>query len=334
MAVTKSLEESLELYLKHGTLSGDNQYYCQYCGFRTDATRFIHIKKLPVYLNIQLLRFIYNPKTESLKKIKSNFKFPLIADFKQHVHSNSDCRYELYAILNHHGQNATSGHYIVDIKIDGKWSRFDDDSVSVLENVEGASSTAYILVYKLASMNYISDNEIPGVFVNEINEDNNLFKIQDDELQAKLKVDLELKNQVKEIVNLVVDLNSNIQDNDDCFLVSSESFKPWTALKILDKNHVFKNEKIECKHGNVDGNSKYMRVSTESYELLKNFGLDFDPVFDSKSICLECREFSDQGDLFYQKHSKFVNALKKAIDLDDDGLSFYISKAWYNGILD
>lgn len=58
----KSLRESLDDYLNVEELNGDNQYFCESCRERVDATRSIKLRSLPEVLNIQLKRCVFLPK--------------------------------------------------------------------------------------------------------------------------------------------------------------------------------------------------------------------------------------------------------------------------------
>lgn len=57
----KSLDESLDDYLSIEKLQGDNQYFCQACAMRADATRRIKLRSLPAVLNFQLKRCVFLP---------------------------------------------------------------------------------------------------------------------------------------------------------------------------------------------------------------------------------------------------------------------------------
>ena len=56
----KTLHESISEFLKEEKLDGVNKYSCNYCNEKQEATRFISLKKLPLVLNLQLMRFIYD----------------------------------------------------------------------------------------------------------------------------------------------------------------------------------------------------------------------------------------------------------------------------------
>ncbi|KAJ1420139.1 Ubiquitin-specific peptidase 48 [Sesbania bispinosa] len=114
----KSLDESLDDYLTVEELHGDNQYFCESCKTRVDASRSIKLCTLPDVLNFQLKRCIFLPKTTTKKKITSVFSFPAELDMRHRLPelSQSDLVYDLSAVLIHKGTGVNSGHYIAHIK--------------------------------------------------------------------------------------------------------------------------------------------------------------------------------------------------------------------------
>ncbi|KAJ4773009.1 Ubiquitin carboxyl-terminal hydrolase 26 [Rhynchospora pubera] len=138
----KTLDESLDQYLSIEELQGENQYYCESCHARVDATRCIKLRSLPTVLNLQLKRYVFLPKTTTKKKITSSFGFPKRLDMTKRLTvaespppcSTSSLTYELSAILIHKGSTVNSGHYVAHIKdeLTGQWWEFDDEHVSEL----------------------------------------------------------------------------------------------------------------------------------------------------------------------------------------------------------
>ena len=56
-------------YLSEERLDGDNQYQCDFCGHRTDATRRVRLHSLPPYLCFQLKRFVFDMQSFERKKV-------------------------------------------------------------------------------------------------------------------------------------------------------------------------------------------------------------------------------------------------------------------------
>ncbi|CAN6229529.1 unnamed protein product [Urochloa humidicola] len=130
-----NLEESLNDYFSEEALDGENQYFCESCQKRVDATRCIKLQSLPPVVNFQLKRYVFLPKTTTKKKISSTFSFPGQLDLgKRLSNPTSSCTYDLAAILIHKGTGANSGHYVAHIKDEsnGQWWEFDDEAVSKL----------------------------------------------------------------------------------------------------------------------------------------------------------------------------------------------------------
>ncbi|KAI4316238.1 hypothetical protein L6164_024237 [Bauhinia variegata] len=132
----KSLDESLNDYLSTEDLNGDNQYLCESCNTRVDATRSIKLRTLPPVLNFQLKRCVFLPKTTTKKKITSAFSFPSELDMRTRLSEPSQFEliYDLSAVLIHKGTAVNSGHYIAHIKYEnsGQWWEFDDEHVTNL----------------------------------------------------------------------------------------------------------------------------------------------------------------------------------------------------------
>lgn len=130
-----NLEESLDDYLSVEALNGENQYSCESCQKRVDATRCIKLRSLPPVVNFQLKRYVFLPKTTTKKKISSSFSFPGQLDMGKRLSDpSSNYTYDLAAILIHKGSAANSGHYVAHIKDEsnGHWWEFDDECVSSL----------------------------------------------------------------------------------------------------------------------------------------------------------------------------------------------------------
>ncbi|RVX17338.1 Ubiquitin carboxyl-terminal hydrolase 26 [Vitis vinifera] len=166
----KSLDESLNDYLSVEELHGDNQYFCESCGTRVDATRSIKLRTLPYVLNFQLKRCVFLPKTTTKKKITSAFCFPGELDMRERLSEPSDLEliYDLSAVLIHKGTTVNSGHYIAHIKDEntGQWWEFDDEHVSNLGHHpfgEGSSSSAAKPVQTEPSVHLSSTEPMNGV---------------------------------------------------------------------------------------------------------------------------------------------------------------------------
>ena len=134
----KSLTEALKGFLQVEKLEGDNKYMCSKCNEKQNATRAIELKVLPPVLNLQLLRFVYDLKTGSKKKLNSIIQFPEVLDMSAHLPNGNAAVYELSAVLIHRGPSAYSGHYVAHIRDRDSqgWYKFNDEEI---ERIKGKS---------------------------------------------------------------------------------------------------------------------------------------------------------------------------------------------------
>ena len=110
----KSLHESLHSLLHEEILDQDNQYSCDRCGGKRDATRRLTIRALPPLLSISLQRFVYDFVKGDRVKASDKFAFPLELSGAALVGAEGVEAAEIYdleAILIHKGGSALQGHY-------------------------------------------------------------------------------------------------------------------------------------------------------------------------------------------------------------------------------
>ena len=72
-----NLEESMNDYFSEEALDGENQYFCESCQKRVDATRCIKLRSLPPVVNFQLKRYVFLPKVIYLNPKLIHFTFLL-----------------------------------------------------------------------------------------------------------------------------------------------------------------------------------------------------------------------------------------------------------------
>ena len=181
----KNIYESFQTYIKTENLDGENKYDAGPNYGLQDAEKGILFSTFPPVLHLHLMRFHYDPITDSSVKFNDRFEFPETLDLSEFIKrdddeamevdgadkqenkqevNKKDCQYILHAVLVHSGDNH-GGHYVVFINPlgNGQWCKFDDDVVSrctveeaVQNNFGGAegddmtarqSTNAYMLVY-------------------------------------------------------------------------------------------------------------------------------------------------------------------------------------------
>jgi ubiquitin carboxyl-terminal hydrolase 8 len=149
-----TLEELLESFCSKETLSGENQYTCNVCKKKTDATKEMRIWNPPNILIIQLKRF--QNTNDRITKTISTIKYPItglnMKPYLSDLYDVQKTNYNLIAISEHRG-TCDFGHYVAYCKneINNKWYEFDDEDIyyipeNELEN-ELITPNAYILFY-------------------------------------------------------------------------------------------------------------------------------------------------------------------------------------------
>ena len=124
-----SLEACLAHYFGLEYLNGKNQYECDACAMRTDAEIGMRMKHLPRVLCLSLARMEYNYTTGQRVKNTGKVSFPPSIDLSPYLSerpangtsnveavTDSSTIYDLYSVIVHKGQTATSGHYTAYVK--------------------------------------------------------------------------------------------------------------------------------------------------------------------------------------------------------------------------
>ncbi|OCH93806.1 cysteine proteinase [Obba rivulosa] len=133
-----------------------------------EASQQALIEALPPVLVLHLKRFLYDTTIGDVVKVGKQVTFTpeldiapdLLAPTRRTAHP---VKYQLFAVLNHHGLSASGGHYTLDVLHPNRglserprpgWIRIDDELVSDIRNedVFGGSETsdrcAYLLFYR------------------------------------------------------------------------------------------------------------------------------------------------------------------------------------------
>ena len=131
----------LDQYLFREKLTGDNQYLCDQCHCKQDATRQVVFSELPPVLNLQLCRYVFDRE----KFVKTKLTDGVILNRTLEVPAKdkrSSATYILCAVMKHSGNSAYQGHYIAEAMDwqTGKWFEFNDDLVKILEKGSSCSN--------------------------------------------------------------------------------------------------------------------------------------------------------------------------------------------------
>jgi len=160
-----TVQDCLDRYLQSETVS---EYFCETCNAQRDIERCMLFEALPPVLNIHLLRYGYDLKTFTRKKLMDKILLSKIIDVPIHKPVKGEwvkCgekSYTLCAVQQHKGTSAHGGHYIAEVMDwpTGTWMQFNDNEVEILQlgssytydshsdrNDKEGSSDAYSLFY-------------------------------------------------------------------------------------------------------------------------------------------------------------------------------------------
>ncbi|XP_076047681.1 ubiquitin-specific protease 7 isoform X2 [Oratosquilla oratoria] len=198
----KNIYESFKDYITVETLEGDNKYDAGEHGLQ-EAEKGVIFQTFPPVLHLHLMRFQYDPITDSNVKINDRYEFPERLNLDQFLQKadTTPATYVLHAVLVHSGDNH-GGHYVVFInpRGDGKWCKFDDDVVSRCSKQEAIDhnfggheddvnltvkhcTNAYMLVYiREASLRTVlqevTEDDIPQELIDRLLEEKRIETIR------------------------------------------------------------------------------------------------------------------------------------------------------------
>uniref|UniRef100_A0A182QVN5 Ubiquitin carboxyl-terminal hydrolase n=1 Tax=Anopheles farauti TaxID=69004 RepID=A0A182QVN5_9DIPT len=149
------ISECLSSFTEVEELAETELYYCNSCKCKQKSTKRFWIRRLPNVLCLHIKRFRWNNFYRT--KIDLRIAFPINAlDMSQFVlnngpetrRSNSSCNiYDLAAVIVHHGNGSSCGHYTSFAINNGVWMHFNDHTVKEVSSSAVAECKPYILFY-------------------------------------------------------------------------------------------------------------------------------------------------------------------------------------------
>jgi ubiquitin C-terminal hydrolase len=168
-----SYQEELVVALQVAeTLTGSLERYFESCrvedvdvgGVRTGAQARTLVSSFAPYLIFHVQRFSVQQGRVSKKKVMMQYprmlKLPekYFAPGLRLAVQNGQClppEYELKAVVEHHGENAHSGHYTIVLQSVGGWVLADDHLVRPVSADYAKSRMAYVLLYQQVNREYL-----------------------------------------------------------------------------------------------------------------------------------------------------------------------------------
>ncbi|XP_019954333.1 ubiquitin carboxyl-terminal hydrolase 10 isoform X4 [Paralichthys olivaceus] len=153
----RTVQEALETLVARESVQG----YTSKTKQEIEISRRVTLEELPPVLVLHLKRFVFE-KTGGCQKLTKNIDYPVDLEISKDLLSSGvrskvvkgQRTYRLFAVVYHHGNSATGGHYTTDvfhIGLNG-WLRIDDQTVKVISQYQvvkqTAERTAYLLYYR------------------------------------------------------------------------------------------------------------------------------------------------------------------------------------------
>uniref|UniRef100_A0A8C9T372 Ubiquitin carboxyl-terminal hydrolase n=1 Tax=Scleropages formosus TaxID=113540 RepID=A0A8C9T372_SCLFO len=153
----RTVQEALESLVARESVQG----YTTKSKQEIEVSRRVTLEELPPVLVLHLKRFVFE-KTGGCQKLVKNVDYPVDLEISKDLLSpgvrskvfKGQRTYRLFAVVYHHGNSATGGHYTTDvfhIGLNG-WLRIDDQAVKVISQFQvlkhSVERTAYLLYYR------------------------------------------------------------------------------------------------------------------------------------------------------------------------------------------
>ncbi|XP_072135991.1 ubiquitin carboxyl-terminal hydrolase 10 isoform X1 [Mobula birostris] len=153
----RTVQDALESLVARESVQG----YTTKTKQEVEICRRVTLEELPPVLVLHLKRFVYE-KTGGCQKPIKNIDYPIDLEISKDLLSPGvkskiskvQRTYRLFAVVYHHGNSATGGHYTTDvfhIGLNG-WLRIDDQIVKVINQYQvvkpSPERTAYLLYYR------------------------------------------------------------------------------------------------------------------------------------------------------------------------------------------
>jgi len=143
-----TLDELFVHYINNETLSGTNQYNCEFCKSKQDATKHSYIYQLPSVLIILIKKWQKHNGNIFKSNIKVSYEHTFNPQPYTTQYTQTDKKYELYSVIRHSG-GANGGHYYTYNKnaLNKSWYMHDDGNVFEVDNNDPLNCNGYVLCY-------------------------------------------------------------------------------------------------------------------------------------------------------------------------------------------
>lgn len=163
-----NISDCLSSFTEVEELAETELYYCSSCKCKQRSTKRFWIRRLPNVLCLHIKRFRWNNFFRT--KLDLRISFPIKSlDMSQYVLNNmpetrrtsQSCNvYDLAAVIVHHGNGSSCGHYTSFAINNGTWLHFNDHTVKEVPSSAVAECKPYILFYIRRDINGTTINSL------------------------------------------------------------------------------------------------------------------------------------------------------------------------------
>ncbi|XP_055902800.1 ubiquitin carboxyl-terminal hydrolase 3-like isoform X2 [Eupeodes corollae] len=163
-----NISDCLSSFTEVEELAETELYYCSSCKCKQRSTKRFWIRRLPNVLCLHIKRFRWNNFFRT--KLDLRISFPIKSlDMSQYVLNNmpetrrtsQSCNvYDLAAVIVHHGNGSSCGHYTSFAINNGTWLHFNDHTVKEVPSSAVAECKPYILFYIRRDINGSTINSL------------------------------------------------------------------------------------------------------------------------------------------------------------------------------
>jgi ubiquitin carboxyl-terminal hydrolase 8 len=136
-------------FVEPEVMDKDNQYTCEKCKDKKQATKCISLWKLPEVLIVLLKRF--KSHGHHTTKIDDMVTYPFELDMSEFCYSYDKLKstYDLYSVCIHQGITGGGHYFAYCLDTDGKWRKYNDSLVSEIPDLNTViTKDAYCLFYR------------------------------------------------------------------------------------------------------------------------------------------------------------------------------------------
>jgi ubiquitin C-terminal hydrolase len=239
---SRTLENALRQHTKLEVLDHSNRWRCDSCKKLVPATKQLKFRRLPLTLVVHLKRF--SPYGDKISKRVEYPKELNMKSFTNNKDGEENFMYDLYGVLVHAGNYASSGHYYSFVKAsNGAWYEMNDSSIQQVGVKRALNQQAYILFYQKRVVRVEREKTVnkKSVLPSEIHSDsvdeNRSHKyVQNTNNESNYSNDIDIGEKVTNLDDAWNDIKTiNIDNNNNNSIIGPSLQEPRSTAKKITK---------------------------------------------------------------------------------------------------